>query len=101
MIGTKRTFEEGGHVGLCARDVCYTFEDGNAVGLEDMRVDCFFVLVKALAGISILVETFVKKISQIIQSENGEGGVSLYNQQASNSLGPNFTFFCLGLLGRT
>lgn len=65
-----------------------------------MRVDCFFVLVKALAGISILVETFVEEISQITKSENGEGGVGLGNHQASNSLGPNFTLFCFSLLGR-
>ena len=85
---------------LGARDVRYSFEDGNAEVWEDIRVDCFFVLVKALAGISILVKTFVEKILELTESENGEGGVGLGNRQTSNSLGPNFTFFCLGLLGR-
>ena len=88
-------------MGLCARNVRYSFEDRNAKVWEDMRVNRFFVLVKAFAGISIFVETFVEKISELTEFENGEGGVGLGNSQASNSLGPKFTFFCLGLLGRT
>ena len=87
-------------MGLCARDVCYTFEDRNAEVWEDMRVNRFFMLVKAFAGVSILIETFVEKISECSECENVEGGVGLGNGQASNRLGPNFTFFCLGLLGR-
>ena len=85
---------------LGAWDVCHAFKDRNAVGWEDLFVDCLFVLVIAIAGVSIFVETFVKKIPQIIQTENGEGGVSCCNTQASNNLGPNFILLGLSLLGR-
>ena len=88
-------------MGLSARDVRYSFEDRNAEVWEDMRVNRFFVLVKVFAGVSIFVKTFVEKISEPTEFESGECGVGRGNGQASNSLGPKFIFFRLGLLGRT
>ena len=87
-------------MGLCARDIRYTFKDRNAEMWEDMRVNRFFMLVKAFAGVYILIETFVEKISECSECENVEGGVGLGNGQTSNSLGPKLAFFRLGLLGR-
>ena len=70
-------------------------------GWDDLFVGRLIELVEAIAGVSIFVEALFKEISQIIQTENGEGGVSRYNQQVSNGLGPNFILLGLSLLGRT
>ena len=70
-------------------------------GWDDLFVGRLIELVEAIAGVSIFIETLFKEISQIIQTENGEGGVSRCNQQPSNGLGPNFILLGLGLLVRT
>ena len=70
-------------------------------GWDDLFVGRLIELVEAIAGVSIFVETLFKEILQIIQTENGEGGVSRCNQQPSNGLGPNFILLGLGLLVRT
>ena len=92
--------ENSSHGRLGAWEVCYSLKDRNAKRWEDIIDDCLFELVEAVAEVSFFVKSFVKEVSQFIQSENGKVGVSCGSQQTKNDIGPDFSLLGLGLLGK-